>query len=121
MDGFLAQDLSLTVLQRIKCCHRLFLKVTQLSDISTLAGDQIERNAWLDTKPMPSNDDAWPTQPRPDEASWRLWRKAISTSVCTNNMKNVLATRPGTLTEPLGFWLPDAALLPTMAVLLLSY
>ena len=108
MDGFLAQDLPSTVLQRINCC-RLFLKVTQLSDISTLAGDQIERNAWLGTKPMPSNDDAWPTQPRPDEASWRLWRKAISNSVCTNDKKNVLATRPGTLTEPLGFWLHDSA------------
>ena len=44
MDGFLEQDLSPTALQRINCC-RLFLQVTQLSEISTLAGDQIKRNA----------------------------------------------------------------------------
>ena len=62
MDGFLDQDLSRTALKRINCCC-LFLQVFQLSDISTLAGDQIDRNAWLDTKPMPSNDDACPIQP----------------------------------------------------------
>ena len=102
MNGFLEQDLSSTVLQRINCCQ-LFLQVTLFSDISNLAGDQIERNAWLGTKPMPSNDNAWPIQPRSDEASWRLWHKAISTSVCTNTTKNVIATRPGTFTKPLGF------------------
>ena len=68
MDEFLDQDLPPTALKRINCC-RLFLRVTQLSNISTLAGDQIERNVWLGTKPMPWNDDEWPIQPRPDKAS----------------------------------------------------
>ena len=66
MDSFLDQDLSSTALKRINCC-RLFLRATQLSDISTLAG-----NAWLGTKPMPSNDDTWPIQPRPQQSIMEL-------------------------------------------------
>ena len=110
MDGFLAQDLSSTVLQRISCCRLFLQEVTLLSDISNLAGDQIERNARPGTKSTPSNDDAWPIQPRSNKASWRLWRKAISTSIYDNLMKNVLATQPGTFTftKPLGFWLPNS-------------
>ena len=108
MNGFLEQDLSSsTVRQRINCC-RLFLQVTLLSDISNLAGDHIERNAWLRSKPMPWNDDARPIHPRPDEASWPLWRKALSTSICDNPMKNVLASWPGTFSQPLRFWLPGS-------------
>ena len=60
MDALLGQDLlAPTTLKQINCC-RLFLRVTQLSDISTLAGNQIEHNAWL---PMPSKDNHWLIQP----------------------------------------------------------
>ena len=57
---------------------------------------------------MPLNKNYWPIQPRPDEESWSLWHKALSKSVCTNPLRNVLATRPGVFTKPLGIWLPDS-------------
>ena len=112
MDRFLdQQDQRQTALKCINSCC-LFLQVTQLSDISPLASDQIESNVWLATKPMPSNDDKWPIRSRPDEASWSLWRKALSKSVCTKPMKNVLVARPCILTGALGFWLPGFCWLP---------
>jgi hypothetical protein len=103
----LDQALSITTQKRINCC-RLYLKVDHLSDICTLAGDTIDRNAWLGILPMPSSDADWTVQTRPDAESWRLWRNLLSKTACTNPLKNVVASRPGILTVPLGFWLPDS-------------
>jgi hypothetical protein len=104
MDGIIELGLSTTSLERINCC-RIYLRVTTLSDICTLHGDQIERKAWLGLGRMASSQADWPVQPRPHDKSWGLWRSALSKSVCTKEHRYVLASRPGILIKRLGLWL----------------
>jgi hypothetical protein len=107
MERILALNLLATAMKRINAC-RLFLQVTHLSDISTLKGNTVTRNAWLGARPMPASDADWPVQGRPEDKVWSLWRKALSNSVCTIHHRYVLATRPGILAQGLGAWLPGA-------------
>jgi hypothetical protein len=107
MDRFIETNLPNHTLKRLNLC-RLWLRATVLSDICTLPGNQISRTTWLGSSPMPSSDASWPVQPRPQEKSWTLWRKALSKSICTNSKRYVLASRPGELTTKLGAWLPNA-------------
>jgi hypothetical protein len=106
MDGFIGLGLSLPTLQQLNFC-RLWLWVAHLSDICALAGDCIDRTAWLGLDPMPSSAADWPMQPRPHDTVWRLWRRALSDSVCSNTHRHVTVTRPGALTSPLGNWCAD--------------
>jgi hypothetical protein len=82
MDGFMDLHLTKVQLARLNGC-RLWLQVTLLSDISTLKGNNITRNAWLGTAPMPSTHDDWSVQSRPHDKVWSLWRRAISDNACT--------------------------------------
>jgi hypothetical protein len=91
MDSFLGLGLSPPTLQRLDFCC-LWLQVTQL---------------WLGIAPMPSSAADWPIQPRPHHTVWGLWRRALSDSVCSKAHRYVMATRPGTLTTPLGAWSSD--------------
>jgi hypothetical protein len=107
MDGFLKLSLKPTTIRKLYLC-RLWLQVTLLSDISTLAGTTIDRSAWLGLKQMPSSTADWPVQPRPPDKIWALWRKALSDSVCSNPSTLVVSSRPGILTTRLGAWKSDS-------------
>jgi hypothetical protein len=106
MDGFIGLGLSSSTLQRLNFCC-LWLRVTHLSGICTLAGDCVDRTAWLGLDPMPSSAADWPMQPRPHDTVWSLWRQALSDSVCSKTHRCVRVTRHGTLTSPLGNWCAD--------------
>jgi hypothetical protein len=54
---------------------------------------------------VPSTDADWPIQTSPNDKTWGLWRKALSDSICDNNHRYVLASRPGLLKQRLGAWL----------------
>jgi hypothetical protein len=108
MDGFIEANLKPITLQRLNFC-RLWLQVTFVSDISMLQGNTIDRQAWLGVAPMPSSKADWPQQSRPEEKVWRLWRYAVSKSICIHEGKNVMANKPGILAKGLGSWLPDSA------------
>lgn len=106
MDSCVGLGLSPPTLSRLNFCQ-LWLQVTQLSDICTLPGDGVDRNAWLGIAPMPSSDANWPVQPRPHDTVWGLWRRALSDSACSKLHRHAMATRPGALTAPLGNWSSD--------------
>jgi hypothetical protein len=108
MEGLLPLNLSAATMFRINSC-RLWLQVATLSDICTLQGDKIDRTAWVGSARMTSNNSEWPTQTRPCDKVWGLWRKALSDSYCTNDRRYVLASQPGRLTHGLGAWLPDSS------------
>jgi hypothetical protein len=56
---------------------------------------------------MPSSSADWPTQPRPHNTVWSLWRRALSDGMCSKTQRHVTVTRPGVLTAPLGDWCAD--------------
>jgi hypothetical protein len=113
MDGLRTLDLPKKTLARLNFC-RLWLQVTTLSDISSLSGGSIDRNAWLGLTPMPLSQDDWPVQQRPHDKIWSTWRKALSDSYCTKNHRRyVLASRPGQLKQHLGAWLQDSQIEPS--------
>jgi hypothetical protein len=58
---------------------------------------------------MTSNNSEWPTQTRPSNKVWGVWRKALLDSYCTNARRYVLASQPGRLTHGLGAWLHDSS------------
>jgi hypothetical protein len=93
MDGFIEHNLPNHTLKRLNLC-RLWLRVTLLSDICTLPGSQISRTTWLGSAPMPSSDASWPVQPRPQEKSWTLWRKALSKSGCMYQSQTIRPCQP---------------------------
>jgi hypothetical protein len=64
-------------------------------------------SAQLGRARMLCNDSEWSEQPRPQETVWGEWRKALSDAYCTNNIRYVLASQPGRLTQRLGSWLSD--------------
>jgi hypothetical protein len=104
MNCILDLNLPESTMIRVNSC-RLWLQVTMLSDICNLKGNQIDRQAWLGLSPMPSSTADWPVQARPHDIIWGIWRKALSDSVCTNENRYVLASKPGLLKVGLGAWL----------------
>jgi hypothetical protein len=106
-NGMLGLNISPTTLKRINFC-RIWLRVTALSDICTLHGDTIDRNAWLGLTPMPTTTEDWPVQVCPHDKIWSLWQKGLSRSICIQTHRYVLASWPGTLRCGLGTWLPGS-------------
>jgi hypothetical protein len=95
MNSIITTGYSPHQLQSINRC-RMYLRATTLSDITTGFGDQINKDILRGIR----DEDAytpylWPRQPRPDERSWRLWRKALRESFPHTNRR---------LTTPLGSW-----------------
>jgi hypothetical protein len=81
---------------------RLYLQITNLSEIVTLAGDKI-RNEYLDTQQIltvaSSSKNRWPYQNAPDIETIKIWKKGIKIIAnCSND---------GTLNDKLGDWIDD--------------
>ena len=76
---------------------RIFLRVTVLSDI--ISGDGCYMLPFVRNGPNPIqaySDIKWPTQSKPSEASWVLWRRALRRCFPSNSF--------GRLEAPLGKW-----------------
>ncbi len=107
MSSFALQDISKRDLQRINCC-RMFLRVTSLSDITTADGTRIDHADFLPSSTrIPAggkirNHFVWPTQRCPPLRDWKLWKRVVIDSFCTDDTC--------LLHTPLGEWLhPDVS------------
>jgi hypothetical protein len=81
---------------------RLYLQITNLSDIVNLAGDKI-RDEYLDTQQIlsvaPSSKNRWPYQDAPDTETIKIWKKGIRMIAnCSND---------GILNDNLGDWIDN--------------
>ena len=75
---------------------RLFLKVEMISDILTADGKSVRQDIWKgkqnDAPPLGRDD--WPQQPRPTEASWKLWRFLLQRMLDLNSNGKIQHCRP---------------------------
>jgi hypothetical protein len=87
-------------LEIINAC-RLYLRVTRVSDITTSDGSRITARMLMGTYTPTEIDDVrptkieWPYQEKPDKSAWKIWIKALQTTICREN---------GQLFQSLGKW-----------------
>jgi hypothetical protein len=87
-------------LATINAC-RLYLRVTQISNISSADGSRVltrmltgdYHRTELDT--LRPTQIEWPHQEKPNKSSWKIWTKALQAAICREN---------GQLFTPLGKW-----------------
>jgi hypothetical protein len=76
MENFIKQGATQQEISSlIQCC--LFLRVYQLSDISTGCGSRILERMHNGDDPESNMMDQWPTQPRPPKEAWIIWKKCL--------------------------------------------
>jgi hypothetical protein len=87
---------------------RLHSGVVFLSEITTVDGATISRDAWTGTRPRHSPL-LWPFQPSPGPKSWQLWRRLLARAFLEEVPKRTTPqTKDLYLLQPLGAWLPNS-------------
>ena len=77
MKEFVSQGYQKTKLQTLNTCRK-YLQVTCLGEITNGNGSQILKSIKVGSKLTCSSSSLkWPTQTRPDESSWKIWRSAL--------------------------------------------
>ena len=85
MDDITQLISSEVTLKRLNAC-RMFLQVTWTSDIANVKGDKILESALKGEKSIHQISKVqWPLQQRPNEQTWKIWRKTIRQVYCCNN------------------------------------
>jgi hypothetical protein len=87
-------------LEIINAC-RLYLRVTRVSDITTPDGSRILTKILTGSLTPAEIEEVrptkieWPHQEKPDKTAWKIWTKALQTTICREN---------GQLFQALGKW-----------------
>ena len=78
-----------------KC--RMFLRIFNVSDMTTGDGNYITTDAWQGTRPTEWNTDfKWPRTKEPTNKEWDVWRSVLCKSICVDV--------PQRLDTSLGLW-----------------
>ena len=85
MDDITKIISSALTLKRLNEC-RIYLQVTWVSDIANVKGDKILESALKGERSTNQiSNIQWPLQQRPNEQTWKIWRKTIRQIYCCNN------------------------------------
>jgi hypothetical protein len=73
-------------------CHRMYLKVILVSDVTTADGKKVRTKVWQGIPDRSnSREIKWPPQPNPNKRCWKVWRSCL-TSILGANDKGILFT-----------------------------
>jgi hypothetical protein len=92
--------------QSLRCINqcRIFLRVTWLSEITTADGRKLKRAAIEEPLGLSIREEfLYPTQARPAESSWKIWRKALS-QLCIDQFTLKHALGPFLRPEATSWW-----------------
>ena len=103
MEDFLLFAPTKTTLLRLNRC-RLFLRVTTLSDLTSIDGKHIMRNCWDGSAPVPSPL-LWPRQESPSPKAWQTWRFYLAQCYLPDDQNRHIRRTDLRLRSPLGRWL----------------
>ena len=71
-------------LKRINAC-RLFLYITQLSEIVTADGKKLKLNVLRGKRKSIDSTKIWPRQNSPDAVTWKMWSSLLKRAFCSDD------------------------------------